>query len=241
MEVIPAIDILDGKCVRLRQGRFDQVSVYFEDPVDAAKLWADQGAKRIHVVDLKGSKLGEPQETDTIKRIVASVDIPVQLGGGIRTINQALTVLDLGVERVIIGTSAVADEDLARNFFSSLKDRVVLAIDARDGRVAVKGWEELTNYDAIEFARRMEKLGAPRVIYTDISRDGMLTGANIGAIKRLAEALSIPIIASGGISTIDDLKALKALESIGVEGAIVGKALYSGELKLSEALAIATN
>jgi phosphoribosylformimino-5-aminoimidazole carboxamide ribotide isomerase len=240
VEIIPAIDILDGKCVRLRQGKFDQVTVYFDDPADAAKQWADQGASRIHIVDLKGSAVGKPQEAHSIKRIVEAVQIPVQVGGGIRSLEAAKAVLDLGVNRVIIGTSAVLDANLAETLFQSLGDNVALAIDARNGKVAIKGWQETTLEDALEFARRMEALGARRIIYTDISRDGMLSGANVESIRRIVEALHIPVIASGGISTISDIKALKELEPLGLEGAILGKALYSGALKLSEALAAAS-
>ncbi len=240
VEIIPAIDILDGKCVRLHQGRFDQVTVYFDNPADAAKMWADQGATRIHVVDLKGSAVGEPQEIRSLQRILAATSVPVQVGGGIRNLETALRMLDMGVERVIVGTSAVLDEGLARELFQALGSKIALAIDARDGKVAVKGWIETTVEDAIEFAHRMETLGASRVIYTDIARDGTLAGANIESIRLMAEALSIPVIASGGISTIKDIKALKELEQLGVEGAILGRALYSGELKFSDALAAAS-
>nr|MDH7601504.1 1-(5-phosphoribosyl)-5-[(5-phosphoribosylamino)methylideneamino]imidazole-4-carboxamide isomerase [Armatimonadota bacterium] len=240
MEIIPAIDILDGKCVRLHQGRFDQVTVYFDDPADAAKMWTDQGATRIHVVDLKGSVVGEPQEITSLERILAATDVPVQVGGGIRTLETAIRLLNFGVERVIVGTSAVLDSGLARELFQALGEKVVLAIDARGGKVALKGWLETTAEDAADFARRMEKLGAPRIIYTDISRDGTLAGANIPSIRLMAEALSIPVIASGGITTVNDIIALKELEPLGVEGAILGKALYSGELKFSDAVAAAS-
>ena len=230
---------MDGKCVRLLQGRFDRVTVFSDDPVEMARRWADEGARRLHLVDLKGSKLGAPQEMESVRRIVAAVDIPVQLGGGIRTVETARAVLDIGVGRVIIGTSAALDPNAAETIFQGLGERVVLGVDAREGRVAVKGWEETTSEDAVQFARRMQELGARRIIYTDISRDGMLQGANVTAVRRMAEAVAIPVIASGGLSSVDDIRALKELEPVGVEGAILGKALYTGALTLAEALAAA--
>ena len=237
MNIIPAIDMMDGKCVRLMQCKFDQSTVFADDPVDMAKRWVDAGAKRLHLVDLNGSRFGKPQEIPTIKRILAAVNIPVQLGGGIRTIETERKILDNGVSRVIIGTSAALDSKLAQTIFTELRDNAILGVDARDGFVAVKGWEELTKETAIEFARRMQGLGAKRVIYTDISRDGMMRGANIAAMKKMAESLEIPVIASGGVSTLQDIHDLKALENIGIEGVILGKALYTGSLTLEDAIA----
>ncbi len=241
MEIIPAIDIINGKCVRLVQGKFDQATVFSDDPVQMALRWEDEGAPRLHLVDLNGSRFGSPQEIETVKRIVAAVRIPVQLGGGIRTLETARLLLDLGVDRVIIGTSAALDADLAAQFFGELGERAVLGVDARNGMVAVKGWEEITNEDAIEFAQRMSSIGARRLIYTDISRDGTLQGANIPAMKRMAESVDIPVIASGGVSTLEDIRKLSELASIGLEGAILGKALYAGTLTLREALAAASS
>ena len=238
MEIIPAIDMMDGKCVRLVQGKFDQATVFSDDPADMAKKWSDQGATRLHLVDLNGSRLGAPQEIESIKKILAMVKLPVQIGGGIRTLEIARQMLDIGVERVIIGTSAALDSNLAENLFHELSDHVILGLDARDGYVAIKGWEETTREEAIDFARRMQALGARRVIYTDISRDGMLQGVNISAMKKMAESLDIPVIASGGVSTIDDIKKLSELENAGIEGAILGKALYTGALTLADALAV---
>ncbi len=238
MEIIPAIDIMDGKCVRLSQGKFDRVTVFADDPAEMARQWVDQGARRLHLVDLNGSRVGAPQEIETIARVVDAVDVPVELGGGIRSIETARQMLDLGVERVIIGTSAALDASVAESIFSELGEVAILGVDARDGCVAIKGWEELTKETAVEFALRMQELGACRVIYTDISRDGMLAGANIAAMKQMAESLSIPVIASGGVSTIDDIRNLKALEVVGIEGAILGKALYTGALVLADALAV---
>ena len=235
MELIPAIDMMDGKCVRLSQGKFDQVTVFADDPAEMAKRWADEGATRLHLVDLNGSRAGAPQETEAIKRIIKSVDIPVELGGGIRSLEIARQMLDLGVGRVIIGTSAAKDTQLAEAIFTQLGDQAVLGVDAKDGYVAISGWEQLTNETAIEFSIRMQKLGAKRIIYTDISRDGMLRGVNIPAMKAMAESLNIPVIASGGVTSVEDIKNLVKLECIGIEGAILGKALYTGDLIFSEA------
>jgi len=235
-EIIPAIDMMDGKCVRLAQGKFDQATVFSDDPAEMAKRWADAGARRLHLVDLNGSRMGAPQETETISRIIATVDIPVQLGGGIRNLEIARRMIGIGVDRVIIGTSAALDSSLAQTIFHELGDRAILGVDAKDGCVAVRGWEETISENAIDFARRMQSLGARRVIYTDISRDGMMRGANIEAMRRMAESLDIPIIASGGVSTIADITNLAVLASHGIEGAILGKALYTGALSLPEAL-----
>jgi len=237
LEIIPAIDMMDGKCVRLVQGKFDQSTVFSDDPVDAAKRWVDEGAQRLHLVDLNGSRMGAPQEIDTIRRILSAVSVPTQLGGGIRTLETARQMIDLGVGRVIIGTSAALDTELAEAIFGELGESAVLGVDAKDGYVAVKGWQETTSETAVEFAQRMQQLGAKRVIYTDISRDGMLQGVNAAAMKQMARALDIPVIASGGVSHIEDVHVLKDLEQYGVEGAIVGKALYTGDLILADALA----
>ncbi len=228
--------MMDGKCVRLVQGKFDQSTVFADDPAEMARRWEDEGAQRIHLVDLNGSRLGVPQEIESVKRILAAVNVPVQLGGGVRSLETARMLLDMGVGRVIIGTSAALDTTLAETVFAELGEQAVLAVDARDGFVAVKGWEELTHETAVEFAQRMQTLGARRVIYTDISRDGMLQGANIAAMKRMAESLSIPVIASGGVSTLEDIRQLRALEASGIEGAILGKALYTGNLTLKAAM-----
>ena len=234
MEIIPAVDMMDGKCVRLVQGKFDQSTVFSDDPVDAAKRWVDEGATRLHLVDLNGSRMGAPQEIPTIQRILAAVSVPVQLGGGIRTLETARRMIELGIARVIIGTSAALDADAAAAIFTELGEKAILGVDAKDGYVAVRGWQEVTAETAIEFAQRMQQLGARRVIYTDISRDGMLAGVNAEAMAAMASALEIPVIASGGVSTVDDIAALKGT---GVEGAIVGKALYTGDLALADALA----
>lgn len=239
MEIIPAIDMMDGKCVRLVQGKFDQSTVFSDDPVDAARRWVHEGARSLHLVDLNGSRAGAPQETETIRRILAEVDVPTQLGGGIRTLDVARQMIELGVGRVIIGTSAALDTQMAEAMFSELGEKAVLGVDAKDGYVAVKGWQETTSETAIEFARRMQALGAKRVIYTDISRDGMLQGVNAEAMKKMAQALDVPVIASGGVSSVNDICILSELEQFGIEGAIVGKALYTGDLTLADALSAA--
>jgi phosphoribosylformimino-5-aminoimidazole carboxamide ribotide isomerase len=237
VELIPAIDMMDGKCVRLAQGRFDAVTVFSDDPAEMALRWESEGAQRLHLVDLNGSRMGAPQEVEAIKRIVAAVGIPVELGGGIRSLDTARQMLDIGVGRVIIGTSAALDSELAESIFGEFGEGAVLGVDAKDSLVAIKGWEETTSENAADFARRMQALGAKRVIYTDISRDGMLAGTNIAAMKHMAESLDIPVIASGGISSVEDIRQLKALATIGIEGAILGKALYTGDLTLADALA----
>jgi len=234
--VIPAIDIRAGKCVRLLQGRFDQETVFADDPVETAVYWQSLGAKRLHVVDLDGAKTGSPGNADIVSRIAWTLDIPVQLGGGIRSVETAQAMLDLGVERVVIGTSAVLDRDFARTMFETLGDQVILGLDASDGFVATHGWQQVSDLRAVDFAREMEKLGARRIIHTDISRDGMLEGVNLPAMEEMARAVSIPVIASGGVTTIEDIRNLRKLEPLGIEGVITGKALYTGSLDLREAI-----
>lgn len=236
MLVIPAIDIRAGKCVRLLQGRFDQETVFADDPVETAVYWQSLGAKRLHVVDLDGAKTGSPGNADIVSRIAWTLDIPVQLGGGIRSVETAQAMLDLGVERVVIGTSAVLDRDFARTMFETLGDQVILGLDASDGFVATHGWQQVSDLRAVDFAREMERLGARRIIHTDISRDGMLEGVNLPAMEEMARAVSIPVIASGGVTTIEDIRNLRKLEPLGIEGVITGKALYTGSLDLREAI-----
>ncbi|MFQ3549561.1 MAG: 1-(5-phosphoribosyl)-5-[(5-phosphoribosylamino)methylideneamino]imidazole-4-carboxamide isomerase [Armatimonadota bacterium] len=238
MELIPAIDLIDGKCVRLMQGDFNRVEIYSDNPAEVAKKWAQKGAHRLHIVDLNGSKVGKPLELSTITKIVNKVDVPVQVGGGIRSLETAYQLINIGVERVIFGTSVALNHTFAEKIFGELQDKAILGVDAKNGKVAIKGWEETIEDTAIDFALKMQNLGARRVIYTDISKDGMLEGANIEATKKLAEALNIPIIASGGVSSILDIKQLSQLENIGIEGAILGKALYTGKLSLEDALSV---
>lgn len=236
MQIIPAVDILDGRCVRLLQGRFDSETVFSDNPVEMAVHWASLGAERLHIVDLNGARTGQPQNADIIGRMVKALKVPVQVGGGIRTLETAEQMLQLGVDRVIIGTSAVLDRDAAEEMFESLGEQVVLGLDARNERVAIRGWQETVAQKAVVFAQEMEALGAKRIIHTDISRDGMLAGVNFAAMARMAKAVNIPVIASGGVMDIDDINNLKAIEHFGIEGVIVGRALYAGSLDLREAI-----
>jgi phosphoribosylformimino-5-aminoimidazole carboxamide ribotide isomerase len=236
MEIIPAIDMKEGRCVRLLQGRFDQETVYSNDPVEVARKWEAEGAPRIHLVDLDGARSGAPQNLAVVEKIAAAVRVPLQLGGGIRSLTVARMVIEAGVGRVIIGTSAALDSAIAEEIFGALGDQAILGVDARDGYVAIKGWEEVTNEKAIEFAQRMVALGAARIIYTDISRDGMLQGVNLPAMAEMTKAVPVPVIASGGVTTVQDIKDLVGVNLPGLEGVITGKALYSGSLTLAEAL-----
>ena len=240
MEIIPAIDMKEGRCVRLLQGRFDQETVYSNDPVEVARKWEAEGAPRIHLVDLDGARSGAPQNLAVVEKIAAAVRVPLQLGGGIRSLALARSVIGAGVGRVIIGTSAALDSALAEEMFGALGEKAILGVDARDGYVAVKGWEEVTNEKAIEFAKRMVALGAARIIYTDISRDGMLQGVNLPAMTEMTKAVPVPVIASGGVTTVKDIKDLVGANLPGLEGVITGKALYTGSLTLAEALSAAS-
>lgn len=237
MEIIPAIDIIDGRCVRLVQGRFDQETVFSDNPVEMAVKWADQGAKRLHVVDLDGARMGKTHNLKVLEKIVKSINIPVQTGGGIRTLETAKTVLATGVSRVIIGTSAALDNTKAEEIFGELGENAILGVDALNGYVAVRGWLARTEEKAVDFAKRMMALGVKRIIFTDISRDGMLTGVNVHAMERMLKAVDVPVIASGGVSSLQDIKRLAPLTKKGLEGAIVGKSLYTGDLTLPEVIA----
>jgi len=236
MEMIPAIDLKDGRCVRLLQGRFDQETVFSDDPVSIARKWVQAGAPRLHVVDLDGAKQGKPQHLPVIAEIVKAVAVPVQLGGGIREAEIVRSVIGLGIERVVIGTVAALNAEKAGRLFAEFGERVAAGIDAREGRVAIRGWQETTDQSAIELGRKLENLGAKRIIFTDITRDGMLSGPNFASIEEMVRAVGIPIIASGGVSRLEDIQRLK---EIGVEGAIVGKALYTGDLDLKAACRLA--
>jgi phosphoribosylformimino-5-aminoimidazole carboxamide ribotide isomerase len=235
MDVIPAIDILDGRCVRLYQGDYAQSQVFDENPVAVARQWAEQGATRLHLVDLDGAKAGHPVNQPAIEAIVRSVDIPVQVGGGLRDRSSVMDLLSLGVQRVILGTVAVELPELVGQLCQEFAGHIVIGIDARNGKVATRGWLETSEVDAIPLAQQMADFGAAAIIYTDIHRDGTLQGPNKQALRELASAISIPVIASGGISSVSDLLSLLALEPIGVTGAIVGRALYTGDISLKEA------
>ena len=239
MQIIPAIDIRGGRCVRLLQGDFERETVFADDPVDMALHWASMGAERLHVVDLDGAKTGQSLNTVVVARIVDALDIPVQLGGGIRTLDIAKCMLDLGLDRVIVGTSAALDKKLAEEMFSAFGDQVILGLDAKDGLVAIHGWQEVLDIKAVDFAREMEAMGAMRIIHTDIGCDGMLEGVNLAAMEQMARAVNIPVIASGGVTNITDIYNLKKLEHLGIEGVIAGKALYADSLDLQEAISVA--
>lgn len=239
MLVIPAIDIKGGKCVRLVQGKMDQETVYSTNPVEVAKKWQSMGAELLHLVDLDGAVAGEPKNVAAIEAIADAISIPFQVGGGIRDMDSINLYLTIGASRLILGTAACKDQLFVRDACAKHHGQIMVGIDARDGKVAIKGWEELTNKPAVELAKELEDAGVAGIIYTDISRDGMLKGPNIEGTKALAQAVHIPIIASGGVSNIEDIKKLKELESVGVAGVITGKAIYTGNLNLAEAIKVA--
>lgn len=236
MDVIPAIDLLGGRCVRLYQGDYDQSQVYNEDPVAVAQRWVDEGANRLHLVDLDGAKAGKPENWQAIRAIAAAIDIPIEVGGGLRDRDRVAALFDLGVRYGILGTAAVENPELVGELSQQYPGQIIVGIDARDGKVATRGWLETSTIEAVDLARQMSDLGAAAIIYTDIARDGTLQGPNIDSLRQVATAIEIPIIASGGVSSVRDLLRLLALEPQGVSGAIVGKALYTGDLSLKEAL-----
>ena len=238
MILYPAIDLKDGACVRLLQGAMDKVDVFNDDPAAQARSFAEAGAEWLHVVDLDGAIAGSPVNADAVAEVLAAVAIPIQLGGGVRNLATVEKWLDRGVARVILGTVAVEEPELVRTACTRHPGRIAVAIDARDGRVAVAGWTELADVTPADLARRSEDAGAAAIIYTDIARDGMMTGVNVAATAALADALSVPLIASGGVASLDDLRALKELEGAGLAGVIAGRALYDGRLDLADALAL---
>jgi phosphoribosylformimino-5-aminoimidazole carboxamide ribotide isomerase len=236
MEVIPAIDLLGGNCVRLYQGDYDQSEIFGNDPLGVAQQWQDQGATRLHLVDLDGAKSGEPVNLPVIAKIAKALTIPVQVGGGLRDRDRVAQLLGLGVSSAILGTVAVENPGLVGTLCQEFPGQIIVGIDARNGKVATKGWLETSEVEAIELAGRMAKLGAAAIIYTDIYRDGTMQGPNLDALRELAEAIDIPVIASGGVSSVTDLLSLLSLESLGVTGAIVGRAIYTGDIVLKEAI-----
>lgn len=235
MIIYPAIDILGGKCVRLTQGKYDSSTVYADNPCDMAKKWEKSGAKFLHTVDLDGARLGKPVNLKAISGIVKSVNIPVQTGGGIRTMEDIETLLGIGVSRVILGTSAVNNRQLVCDAVEKYGDKIAVGIDAKDNMVAVSGWETVSTFTAIELAAAMADIGVKTIIYTDISTDGMLSGPNLSAMRKMAEAVSCDIIASGGVSCAKDCF---DLAKTGVAGVIIGKALYTDRLKPEEVLCL---
>lgn len=233
MIIYPAIDVKDGKCVRLLQGKFEDVTIYSEHPVEMALKFEKLGAEYLHVVDLDGARLGKPQNTAIISEMAVKAGIPVQLGGGIRSIETIEIVLCKGIHRVILGTSAVNDPELVKKAVRSFGSSLVVAIDARDGMVAIEGWAKTTEFTATGFAKKMQDIGARTIIYTDISRDGMLKGPNLKAMEEMVKAVEVEVIASGGVRSLQNIRDLK---ETGVSGTIVGKALYTGDIDLREAI-----
>lgn len=241
MLIIPAIDLKDGRCVRLKQGDMNDATVFSEDPAGMALHWLDQGAARLHVVDLNGATVGKPKNEAGIKAILSAIDgrIPVQLGGGIRDLDTIERYLDLGVTYIIIGTAAVKNPGFLQDACTAFSGHIIVGLDAKDGKVAVEGWSKLTGHDVLDLAKKFEDYGAEAVIYTDIGRDGMLSGVNIEATVKLARTLRVPVIASGGLTGLPDIEALCAVEAEGVSGVITGRAIYEGTIDFRQALALA--
>ncbi|GAA5235971.1 1-(5-phosphoribosyl)-5-[(5-phosphoribosylamino)methylideneamino]imidazole-4-carboxamide isomerase [Verticiella sediminum] len=239
MLLIPAIDLKDGRCVRLRQGDLDDATIFSEDPAAMATRWLDAGARRLHLVDLNGAVAGKPVNETAIKAIIEAVggDIPVQIGGGIRDLDTIERYLDGGISYVIIGTAAVKNPGFLHDACSAFPGAIIVGLDARDGKVATDGWSKLTRHDVIDLARKFEDYGCEAVIYTDIGRDGMLSGVNVEATVRLAQAVRMPVYASGGIASMDDVEKLCAVYDEGVEGAILGRSIYEGTLDFAAAQA----
>jgi len=238
MIILPAIDLKEGRCVRLEQGLMDKDTVYNDDPAAQALLWQQQGGEYLHIVDLDGAFAGTPKNKAAIEAIVQAIEIPSELGGGIRDLPTIEAYLDLGIDRVILGTIAKENPALVKEACRLFPGQIVVGIDARDGLVAVRGWADVTEKKATEMAKEMEVFGVEAIIYTDIARDGMMQGPNIEATKALAESITIPVIASGGLSTLDDIRRLIEIEASGVTGVITGKAIYSGAIDLRDAVAL---
>ena len=239
MIIIPAVDIKNGKCVRLLQGRMNDDTVYSDDPAAMAVKWERLGAQIIHVIDLDGAFSKSPQNVTAISELAQSVKVPIQLGGGIRNEQTVAMYLEMGIRRVIIGTEAIKNPEFVKRICKTYPDQIIVGIDARNGKVAIDGWTQTTQVEAVDLARAFEDCGVAAINFTDIQRDGMQTGPNLEATGQLAQAISIPVVASGGVSSIQDIKDLLALEKLGVIGVIVGKALYSGDLDLKTALKLA--
>ena len=239
MVIIPAIDVKDGRCVRLKQGDMSSATVYSDDPVAVARHWLAQGARRLHVVDLNGAAAGRPKNEGVIRQIVKAVgdSIPVQLGGGIRDLDTIEKYLDDGVTYIVIGTAAVKNPGFLHDACTAFGGHIIVALDAKDGKVAVEGWSKLTGHDVVDLAKKFEDYGVEAVLYTDIGRDGMLTGVNVEATVKLARELRIPVIASGGLTGLADVEQLCAIESEGIMGVITGRALYQGTVDFKAAQA----
>lgn len=241
MLIIPAIDLKDGRCVRLQQGNMDTATVFSDDPVAMARHWAAQGARRLHIVDLNGAVAGKPKNEKVIRDMISAVgdDLPIQLGGGIRDLDTIESYIDAGVAYVIIGTAAVKNPGFLHDACYAFPGHIIVGLDARDGKVAVDGWSKMTGHDVIDLGKKFEEFGAEALVYTDIGRDGMLTGVNVEATLKLAQAIRTPIIASGGLSSVKDVQAVCELVPEGIVGAIAGRALYEGTLDFKKAQAAA--
>jgi phosphoribosylformimino-5-aminoimidazole carboxamide ribotide isomerase len=239
MLIIPAIDIKDGHCVRLKQGNMSDATVFSDDPGGMAKHWQAEGARRLHVVDLNGAAAGKPKNLPAIRAILQAVgdSVPVQLGGGVRDLDTIEQYIDLGVSYVIIGTAAVKNPGFLQDACTAFSGHVIVALDARDGKVAVEGWSKMTGHDVVDLAKKFQDYGVEAVIYTDIGRDGMLTGVNVDATLKLARELRVPVIASGGLTSMDDIKSLCEVEPEGITGVITGRAIYQGTLDFKKAQA----
>lgn len=241
MLIIPAIDLKDGHCVRLRQGVMEDATLFSENPAEMARHWLDKGVRRLHLVDLNGAFAGKPVNESAIRQIVNEVggEVPVQLGGGIRDLDTIARYLDIGVQYVIIGTAAVKTPGFLHDACNAFPGQIIVGLDAKDGKVAVNGWSKLTHHDVIDLAKKFENYGVEAIIYTDIGRDGMLTGVNIEATVNLARAVTVPIIASGGVTNLDDVRQLCSVGQEGIAGVITGRAIYEGTLDFEAAQALA--
>lgn len=239
MLIIPAIDIKNGKVVRLTQGKFDQETVYFDQPYQVAKIWEEQGAQIIHVVDLDGAKDGIIKNRESIQEIVKSINIPIQVGGGIRSLQTIEELFLIGVSKVILGTASVDNQLMLQEAVEKFPNRIIVGIDAINGYVAIRGWQERSDFKAVELVLKIEEIGIKEIIYTDILRDGTLAGPNLGELINIAQSTKLEVIASGGISRLEDVKKIKNIEHLGIKGIIVGKALYSKKIDLGEAIKIA--
>lgn len=235
MIIFPAIDIKDNKCVRLLQGDFNKVNIYGDNPSEMAKKWEEKGAEFIHIVSLNGARGEGNINDDSIKKIIQSVKIPIQIGGGVRDEKRIKDLLDMGVNRVIIGSMAVKNKELLKDLVKKYKEKIVVSIDAKNGKVAIEGWEEISSLDSIELCKELEEIGVKTIVYTDISKDGMMIGPNFHIYEKLSKETSLDIIASGGVTTLEDVKKLKLMN---LYGAIIGKSLYENKIELKEALSL---